>query len=289
MDKINACRGIYSFTGNFFIFPFITVFQFIRNEIMIKYTYKDLSPEVLINQEERKTKMNYQIAICDDEPIICNLLKELVKKWAKKNNIKVKIQTFSSAESFLFTYEEDKGFDILLLDIEMSGMNGVDLAQIIREQNKSIQIVFITGYMDYISQGYDVEALNYLLKPVNEEKLFEVLDKAIERISVSEKVIYIESNGEMIQLPLHSILYAEVDRNYITIHTLEGKYTRKQTLTDLEDELDEGFFRVGRSFLINLMYIKRTSKTEVELKNGDIVPLARGRYEAINQAIINYF
>jgi hypothetical protein len=79
---------------------------------MIKYTYKDLSPEVLINQEERKTKMNYQIAICDDEYIICNLLKELVKRWAKKNNLKVKIQTFSSAESFLFTYEEDKGFDI---------------------------------------------------------------------------------------------------------------------------------------------------------------------------------
>lgn len=233
--------------------------------------------------------MNYKIAICDDESIICNLLKGLVEKWAKKNNIKVKIEAFSSAESFLFKYEEDKRFDILLLDIEMPSMNGVDLAQIIREQNKSIQIIFITGYMDYIAQGYDVEALNYLLKPVNEEKLLEVLDKAIERISVSDKVLYIEASGEMIKLPLHSILYAEVERNYITIHTLEGKYTRKQTLKDLEDELDEGFFRVGRSFLVNLMYIKRTSKTEVELKNGDIIPLARGLYEEINQAIINYF
>ncbi len=233
--------------------------------------------------------MTYQIAICDDESIILKLLEGLVRRWAEKNNIKVKVEIFSSSESFLFTYEEDKRFDILLLDIEMSGMNGVDLAQIIREQNKSIQIIFITGYMNYIAQGYDVEALNYLLKPVNEDKLFEVLHKAIERISVSEKVLYIESNGEMIQLPLHSILYAEVDRNYITIYSLEGKYTRKQTLKELEDELDKRFFRAGRSFLVNLMHIKRTSRTEVELKNGDIIPLSRGRYEEINQAIINYF
>lgn len=233
--------------------------------------------------------MNYKIAICDDEAIICRLLGGIVGKWAEENNIQVRIETFSSSESFLFTYEEDKQFDVLLLDIEMQGMNGVDLAQIIRQQNKSIQIIFITGYMEYISQGYDVEALNYLLKPVNEEKLFEVLDKAMERISVSEKVLYIESTGEMIQLPLHSILYAEVDRNYITIHALGGKFTRKQTLKDLEDELDNRFFRAGRSFLVNLMYIKRTSKTEVELKNGDIIPLSRGLYEEINQAIINYF
>lgn len=233
--------------------------------------------------------MTYQIAICDDESIICKLLEGLVKEWAKEKAIRVKIEIFSSSESFLFAYEEDKGFDILLLDIEMPGMNGVDLAQIIREENKSIQIIFITGYMDYIAQGYDVEALNYLLKPVNEEKLFEVLNKAMERISVGEKILYIESAGEMVQLPLHSILYAEVDRNYLTIHTWDGEYTRKQTLTDLEEELDERFFRAGRSFLVNLMHIKRTSRTEVELKNGDIIPLSRGRYEAINQAIINYF
>lgn len=233
--------------------------------------------------------MIYQIAICDDEPTICNLLKSAVRKWSRMKEKKIKVQTFSSAESFLFTYEEDKSFHILLLDIEMPGMNGVDLAQIIREQNKSIQIIFVTGYMDYIAQGYDVEALHYLLKPINEDKLFEVLDKACERISVSEKVLYIESSGEMVQVPLHSILYAEVDKNYVTLYTNQGKYTKKQTLTDLEKELDEGFFRTGRSFLVNLIHIKRTSKTEVELKNGHTIPLSRGKYDAINEAIINYF
>ena len=233
--------------------------------------------------------MIYQIAICDDEPTICNLLNKIVKKWAKINYKKIKVQTFSSAESFLFTYEGDKNFHILLLDIEMPGMNGVDLAEKIRDKNKSIQIIFITGYMDYISQGYDVEALHYLLKPIDEDKLFEVLNKACERIAFSEKVLYIESAGEMIQIPTGSIIYAEVDKNYITIHTLEGKHRKKQTLTELENELDDGFFRAGRSFLVNLMHIKRTNKTEVQLKNGQLIPLSRGRYEAINEAIINYF
>lgn len=233
--------------------------------------------------------MIYKIAICDDEPTICNLLKTIASKWAKKKNKRVKIQTFSSAESFLFTYEEDKSFNVLLLDIEMPGMNGVDLAERIRKDNKSIQIVFITGYMDYISQGYDVEALHYLLKPIDEDKLFQVLDKACERISLSEKVLFIESKGEMVQIPTHSITYAEVDKNYITIHTNEGKFTKKQSLKDLEVELDNGFFRTGRSFLVNLRHIRKTSKTQVELKNGENIPLSRGRYEAINEAIIKYF
>lgn len=116
--------------------------------------------------------MIYQIAICDDEPTICNLLKSAVRKWSRMKEKKIKVQTFSSAESF---------------------------------------------------------------------------------------------------------------------YTNQGKYTKKQTLTDLEKELDEGFFRTGRSFLVNLIHIKRTSKTEVELKNGHTIPLSRGKYDAINEAIINYF
>lgn len=233
--------------------------------------------------------MIYKIAICDDEPKTLSLIESIVKKWAGDNDINIKIETFSSAEAFLFTYEEDKSFHILLLDIEMPGMNGVDLAERIRKDNKSIQIVFITGFMDYIAQGYDVDALHYLLKPVDERKLFEVLDKACDRLSVSEKVLFIESGGEMVQVPIHTITYAEVDKNYITIHTGKGDFSKKQTLSELEDELGNAFFKTGRSFLVNLSFVKKTSRTEVELKDGSLIPLSRGRYEAINEAIIKYF
>lgn len=233
--------------------------------------------------------MIYEIAICDDEIKMANLLERLVLSWSKKRDKRVSIRKFSSAEAFLFEYEEDKKYHILLLDIEMPGMNGVDLAEKIREDNKGIQIVFITGYMDYIAQGYDVEALNYLLKPVNKDKLYEVLDKAVDRIETVEEVIYVETSNGMVKIGLHNIVYAEVEKNYITIHTVSGDYRLKKTLKALEEELDDRFFRAHRSYLVNLRYVKKVKRTDIELTSGDRIALARDRYEDINKAIIEYF
>ena len=143
--------------------------------------------------------------------------------------------------------------------------------------------------MDYIEQGYDVDALHYLLKPVKDEKLYEVLDKAIKRKETSDKIIYIETNNGMVNIPLHNILYVEVDKNYVTIHTLEENFTIKETLKNLEENLDNRFFKANRSFLVNLSYIKRTTKTDIILKNNETIPLSRGKYDEINKAIINYF
>lgn len=233
--------------------------------------------------------MIYELAICDDESQISRLLEKIVLDWAIDRDKRINIKKFPSSEAFLFDYEEDKKYHILLLDIEMPGMNGVDLAERIREDNKGIQIVFITGYMDYIAQGYDVEALNYLLKPVSEDKLYEVLDRAVERIETVEQAIYVETSNGMAKIALHNIVYAEVDKNYITLHTLDGDYRFKKTLKGLEEELDDRFFRANRSYLVNLRYIKKTRRTDVELSTGDIIPLARDKYEDINKAIIEYF
>lgn len=94
---------------------------------------------------------------------------------------------FSSAEASIFHYVENKEYDVLLLDIEMGNMDGVTLARQIRKSNKNVQIVFITGYSDYIAEGYDVEALHYLMKPLKDEKLFDVLDRAVNKLVQNEK------------------------------------------------------------------------------------------------------
>ena len=96
------------------------------------------------------------IAICDDEAAQIEYLTSIVSEWAKKSEISVSVSGFLSAEAFLFKYEEDKNFDILLLDIQMKAMDGIKLAEKIRENNSSVQIIFITGFSDYISRGYDV-------------------------------------------------------------------------------------------------------------------------------------
>ena len=131
----------------------------------------------------------YRLAICDDNQTDAAYLQTLLKRWAASAGTALNMESFPSAEAFLFRYEEDRSFDLLLLDIEMGQMSGVELARKIRQENRLVQIVFITGYMEYISEGYDVEALHYLIKPVTEEKLRTVLERAVQRLDSREKAL----------------------------------------------------------------------------------------------------
>lgn len=227
------------------------------------------------------------IAICDDEQAETAYLTGLVNGWAAARNHTTRLKCFQSAEAFLFEYEGDRAYDILLLDIQMrdQGLDGVTLAKQVRAGDKEAQIIFVTGYMDYIADGYDVEALNYLLKPVTAEKLYAVLDRATERLARNEKAIFIQHAGENIRVPLYEIRYLEVMHNHVTIYAGD-EYRVKKTLAALEDELDQNFFRVGRSFIVNLRYVRRSTKTEVHLADGIVVPLSRGLYAPLNRAII---
>ncbi len=129
----------------------------------------------------------YRAAICDDIPADITYLDTMLKKWADDTGTAIQIESFLSAEAFLFQYEDNKSYDILFLDIEMGKMSGMELAKKIRQKNRAVQIIFITGYMEYIAEGYDVEALHYLLKPVTEIKLRDVLVRAVDKLKHKEK------------------------------------------------------------------------------------------------------
>lgn len=133
--------------------------------------------------------MAYRAAICDDCAADAQFVSEILKAWADERGAEVNAEIYPSAESFLFAYDENKAYDMLLLDIEMGGMDGVSMARRVRAGNKTVQIIFITGYSDYIAEGYDVAALHYLMKPVNREKLFGVLDRAVERLKISQRAL----------------------------------------------------------------------------------------------------
>lgn len=169
-------------------------------------------------------------------------------------------------------------------------MNGIDLALRIREQEhgRAVQIVFVTGYMDYIEKGYDVEALHYLLKPVTQERLSGVLDRAAQRVRDRERELCLQTPDGIVCIPVSEIRYLEVRRNYVTVHGDED-YTVRRTLGELERELDESFFRTGRSYIVNLRFVKKITRTQAVLKDGAQIPLSRGLYEDINRALIRYF
>ncbi|MBQ8822414.1 MAG: response regulator transcription factor [Lachnospiraceae bacterium] len=231
--------------------------------------------------------MAYRIAICDDSKADADFVQDIINHWAQERQVTVDTKVFPSAESFLFHYEEDKSYDVLLLDIEMGAMDGVTMAKKVRRDNETVQIVFITGYSEYIAEGYEVAALHYLVKPVNAEKLHVVLDKALEKQMQNERCLNLMLSGEMVRIPFYQIGYLEVQKNYVTVHGKED-YTVKRTLKEFEEELDESFCRVGRGMILNLKHIRRVTRSEVYLADGAVLPLPRGCYEQLNRAIIKY-
>lgn len=233
--------------------------------------------------------MSYRIAITDDNPIDIEYINRLVELWAQNGNHTIHIETFSSAEAFLFRYAEDKAWDILLLDIEMGGQNGIELAKTIRQDNTNVQLLFITGFPDFIGEGYDVSALHYLMKPVAEEKLYAVLDRAVANLAKAEKQLCIIFDRQTDYVPLSQICYIEAQKQYVAIHTTEKVYRMKASLADTEKQLDEYFFKCQRSFVVNLRYVKRIMQNCVILKSEAEVPISRGMAEKIGKEIIRLF
>lgn len=228
----------------------------------------------------------YRIGICDDSQADRIYIQELVSAWSRSCGNCAAIVEFTSAENFLFQEEESSTIDILLLDIEMGRLDGVSLAKKIRQKNETMQIVFITGYSDYIAEGYEVSALHYLMKPVSRDKLFSVLNRAAEKLAKNEKVLQLQTGCELVRIPIYQIRYADVTGNYVTIHAnLDFKV--KMPLGELEKELDDRFHRVGRSAIVNLGFIQRVTKSDIFLNDGSAIPVPRGAYEGVNRAIIN--
>lgn len=229
--------------------------------------------------------MNYKIAICDDEKEQSDYLAQTVSEWAGEQH-SVSIKLFPSAEAFLFEYENNNIFDILLLDVEMNTITGIDLAKQIRKKDKHAEIVFVTSHVEFMGEGYEVDALHYLLKPVKKEKLLWVLDKAAERLLIEPPSVLIHCGGETVKLMETDILYVESFLHYIVIHTVNGEYKIKESISTFEKKLSKAFFRIHRSYIASLVHIIRISRTEVTIEGNITLPLSRGLYDDVNRAFI---
>lgn len=230
--------------------------------------------------------MGYRVAICDDEQSQVEYLNSVLLKWSNLSGHACEIHKFPSAEAFLFAYVEDKAFDILLLDVKMREMSGIELARRIRQQGCRAEIIFLTSYFEFAGEGYEVDALHYLIKPVSEGKLLEVLGKAADRLEEEPPFVVITCEGETVKLYEADILYVESFQHYLSIHTKDVEYRLKENLSAFAEKLGRDFFRIHRSYLVSLKHIIRISRTLITLDGGIKLPLARGKYDDINRAFI---
>ena len=231
--------------------------------------------------------MSIRIAICDDEKEQIIHLTKIIEKWAQDMMVSLAICEFDSAEAFLFEWHANK-FDVLLLDIQMHGKDGMSLAKEIREIDKRLVIIFVTGYDNYMSIGYDVSAMHYLLKPINEEKLRNVLDQAVEKLSAAPRMIVLNTVEGVVRLKAEDIIYAEMFSHYAEIYSTGCTVRLKIKISDLEILLGDGFLRCHRSYIAGMAHVEKVTRTAICLTGGKMLPLSRKLYDAAHRAFMEY-
>ena len=232
--------------------------------------------------------MKLKIAVCDDDDNQREFLAVIAASWAERTRHLAEIRKYADAKSFLFDYDGEKDFDILLLDVEMPGMNGVALAKKIRQENRTLQIVFVTGYYEYFSDGFDVSALHYMLKPVDGAKLNPVLDRAANNLAFRQRCVLLADGDGSKKVPLSDIIYIEAENVHIAVHTVQGVCRMRMALSRFSEQLDETFLKVHRSFVVNLSQIKKITRSGITMADGDTVPMSRGMYAEVYAALAKY-
>lgn len=162
----------------------------------------------MARSERRGEKGVLQIAVCDDERAAADLIAGLARDWARGRGVEARVDTFVSADALFFSLD-DGAPDVALLDIEMPGASGMELARLLRERGERTQVVFVTGIIDHVFGGYDVDAVSYLLKPARADRLFLALDRARERLGRAEPVLVVESAGETSRVVVSRVCYVE--------------------------------------------------------------------------------
>ncbi len=229
--------------------------------------------------------MRLKIAICDDEQSQLARMNELVLAWGKREGHVCEVHTFVSAEAFLFVYGEDRTFDLLLLDVEMQGISGIELAKRVRKEDSHAEIVFVTSHFEFVCEGYEVDALHYLVKPIDVHKLSQVLTKASQKLAQEPPSVVINCEGETVLLLESDILYAEAFLHYTVIFTKNKSYRIKESISAFAERLSDDFYRVHRSYVASLKHVTRISRTSVTVGHAEL-PLSRGKYDDINRAFI---
>ena len=236
-----------------------------------------------------------RIAYCDDEEIQLEYMQRLAERWAEQMGVPLTYCAYKSAEEMLFENAEGYPFDLLILDIDMPGMDGapgmsgMELARKIRAKDAKIPIIFLTNKQEYVFEGYEVQALRYLLKPMSEEKLFPLLGEVHMAAREEVQSLIVSADGEHCKIAVSDILYLEADAHYVRIHTTKRDYMVKRAFTELAGELTDGFIVTHRSYLVNLLHVERVQRTECILSDGSSIPISRNNYKAVNEAFIGYW
>ncbi len=249
--------------------------------------------------------MNLKIGICEDMEAQQRNLRRMLDEWAESRGRRIDVRLYGHSSAFWFDWCGSMDLDVLLLDIDLGEgqLNGMDLAKKIREKDSRIAIVFITAMAEYMSQGYDVGALHFLVKPVERARLWEIMDRACAAVPAdrqNERLLLTEETGVSL-VPTGEIVYAEAFSHSVTLHlSAKDREARGQGrreidvrslgMKELEERLPAGdFYRCHRSYLVHLNHVDRLEKCRVFMDDGSCLPVSRRREKELFRVFVDYY
>lgn len=226
-----------------------------------------------------------KVAVCDDERESCAALRSLIQRQMSD----CEVACFYTGRQFLETREH---FDILLLDIQMEGMSGIEVARALRVREENTILIFVTALKEYVFEAFDVSAFHYLLKPVSEEKFCRVFESACREAKrqemLSSERLFFQTKSRSFTVQKKEILYVESRKRKVDIHTQRECFSVYATMKHMEEQLGEDFYRCHRGYLVNLAYVTEYETDAVCLKNGEKVFMAREKYSEFVKAYMRY-
>ncbi|HBE8938162.1 TPA: response regulator transcription factor [Clostridioides difficile] len=222
------------------------------------------------------------ICICYDEKQQRNMLNKIITREMDLWGYPYQIKEYSNGESLVYNLEHENYYiDIIFLDIELGKSNGVDIAKTIRKHSKDTIIIFVTGFSDYVFHGYDVGALNYILKPYKTEKICKVLKEALKKLEQwKENFITVQIGTNLCKINTKDILYFKSELRKLTVVTFDKTLEYYGKLNDMETVLPSNFIRTHQRYIVNLNHVDSITQTYAKVQNEKI-PISRKKYQEV--------
>lgn len=225
----------------------------------------------------------HRVAVCDDDVEALHQLEGFLKEY----RLELEVDTYRDGVELLAS---ERAYEIILLDVDMTGKNGIETAKELRRTDKKVKIIYVTNYSDYTVFAFAVHAFAYLLKPVKKEILYQQLEEAFEYMQnvEREELKFVTEEG-ILRLREDEIFYFEYIQRKVRIYTNKGIFQMKKRITDVVDALGKSdFFMPHKSFVVNLYAVQQIKGYDIYLTNGSIVPLSQKKSVVFRQALNRY-
>jgi len=228
------------------------------------------------------------IAVCDDSEAIVTGLSGFIERYAKETGQDIKIYKYGSGLQLLDKYTGH--YDIIFLDIKMPYMDGLETANGIRKRDQNVSIIFLTSMVQYALEGYKVEALNYIVKPISYKRLKMELNVWSQKRAQEQPALLVKNNDGRFRIKLKELISIETSYRNVLVHTKGKSLICHKKLKDLETELgSHGFSRCHSAYIVNLAYIESIEQTDVKLITGEVIPISQTKKKAFMQSVARYY